>query len=194
MARECYNCNGTGEIIDRPCSSCSGEGKVVVDRKIKVKVPRGVDTGVKLKLQGEGESGDLGALPGDLYVVIVVKDHKFFTRQGSNIIVQYPISFVQAALGAEIEVPTLEGVKKIEVAPGTQFGDTIVIKEAGMPSLTNRGNRGSQIVEIIIETPVSLNERQKELLSEFAQISGEKVHPKKSSFFEKFKKFFEDIT
>lgn len=194
MARECYNCNGTGEIIEKPCSECNGAGKVVVDRKIKVKVPKGVDTGVKLKLQGEGEAGDLGAMSGDLYVVIIINEHKLYHREGDNVILQYPISFVQAALGAKVEVPTLDGPRTLEIKPGIQFGETIIIKGAGMPSLTNRSKKGHQIVEILIETPVSLSSKQKELLSEFAKISGEKVHPRKTSFFTKFKNFFSEIT
>ncbi|PKK90606.1 MAG: molecular chaperone DnaJ [Candidatus Wallbacteria bacterium HGW-Wallbacteria-1] len=188
VTQECHNCHGQGQVIDKPCSKCSGQGKLTIERKINVKVPKGVDTGIKLKLSGEGEAGDRGALPGDLFVVIFISEHPIFRRQGDNLICDLPISFPQAALGAEIEVPTLAGKRTVAVPAGTQYGDNIRIKGAGMPAL-GRNISGDLIMNVVIETPTRLNEKQKEILSQFADISGESVHPMKKGFFDKVKEF-----
>lgn len=188
ITRDCHNCGGSGEVLDKPCQKCRGEGRVTVDRKINVKVPPGVDSGIKLKLSGEGESGDPGSLPGDLYVVIFVKEHEFFRRDGDDIICLLPLTFSQAALGAEIDVPTLAGFRKIKVPPATQYGIEIRIPEAGMPAL-GRPKKGEQVMKAVIEIPRKLNHRQKEILREFAEESGESVGEEKKGFFDRVKEF-----
>ncbi len=189
ISRPCGRCGGTGELITHPCGHCHGTGQVRSTRSITVTIPAGVETGTRLRMSGEGEAGTNNGPRGDLYVVIRVREHDFFSREGNNILCEVPISFVQAALGAEIEVPTLQGKETIEIKPGTQSGSTQTLKGKGIPFLHGRGI-GDQIVRIQVETPTHLNTRQKELLQEFADISGEDVHPISKSFFEKVKGLF----
>jgi DnaJ-class molecular chaperone with C-terminal Zn finger domain len=146
-----------------------------------VKVPAGVETGTRLRLSGEGEDGVRGGSSGDLYVVIFVQEHEFFERKGYDISCQIPISFPQAALGAEIEVPTLEGSTKIFIPQGTQSGEVFRLKDLGIPFVRG-GGRGDQYVQIVVKTPANLSEQQEGLLREFAKISGENVSPEKKKF------------
>jgi len=190
ISRTCSQCGGEGVIITRPCRKCRGTGQVRVTRETTVKIPAGVETGTRLRLSGEGEAGTNNGPRGDLYVVIRVRDHAFFARDGHDLLCEIPISFAQAALGAEIDVPTLSGKERIEIVPGTQSGTVHVMKGKGFPDLHGRGV-GDQRITIQVETPTHLNARQRELLEEFARISGEDVHPISRSFLEKVKSLFD---
>jgi molecular chaperone DnaJ len=190
VSRTCHQCRGEGVIISNPCGTCRGKGQVQVTRWVTVKAPPGVETGTRLRLSGEGEAGINRGPRGDLYIVIRVLEHDVFTREGSHVICEVPISFVQAALGVEMEVPTLQGKMPVQIKPGTQSATVLVLDGMGFPSLQGYGV-GDQHIRIQVETPTHLNAKQKELLEEFAEISGEDVHPISQSFFEKVKGFFE---
>jgi len=172
ISRTCGRCNGTGSIITDPCKECSGHGRIKKKRTVTLKVPPGVDTGIRLKVTGEGEAGSHGGPPGDLYVVITVKPHPFFKRKGNDLHCEVPISFVQATLGAEIEIPTIDGSAKITIPPGTPSGRVFHLKGKGVPRLGSYG-RGDQYITVYIDVPKKLTPRQRELLKEFAKISGE---------------------
>jgi len=189
IAKTCGSCNGQGTIITDPCSTCGGSGSVRKVRTRTVKIPAGVDTGSRLMLRGEGELGTGGGPPGDLYVVIEVQEHPLFSREGMTIICEIPLSFPQAALGAEIEVPTLDGKVKRKVPAGTQSGAVFRLRGKGLPDPAGHG-RGDQLVRILVETPRRLTPRQRELLEEFAQISGDGVSPASKGFFDKVKEMF----
>lgn len=194
QSRTCDRCRGTGQVIEKPCPTCRGAGSVRKTRSIKVKVPPGVDNGSRLRLAGEGEAGTRGGPPGDLYVYIHVKQHKLFRREGDDLICEIPLSFVQAALGDEIDVPTLEGKEKLKIPEGTQPGTVFRIRGKGIPHLNGFG-RGDQHVRIKVMIPGKLSEKQKELLREFARLdNGESVQGKgqagDKSFFEKMKDAF----
>lgn len=189
MSRPCGRCRGTGEIIREPCPKCSGGGTVRERRTLKVKIPAGVDNGTRLKLRGEGEAGPGGGPPGDLYVVIAVGDHPFFTREGEHLLCEIPITFPQAALGDEIEVPTLSGRKKLVIPSGTRSGQEFVMKGEGVAVL-NSHRRGNLVVRVLIDVPKKLTRRQKELLLEFQDLSGESPGPMSRTFFEKVKEIF----
>jgi molecular chaperone DnaJ len=184
VSRTCSQCGGEGRIIDSPCPDCRGVGSKKDKKTISVKIPAGVETGNRLKLNGEGGQGAKGGQNGDLYVAISVRAHSVFTRDGNDVICEIPISFAQAAIGCEIEVPTLDGKVAMKIPDGTQSGKVFRLRDKGVPALQSYG-RGDQLVIIRVETPVNLNKRQKELLEEFARISGEEVHPLKKNFFEK---------
>ncbi|OQX60502.1 MAG: molecular chaperone DnaJ [Desulfococcus sp. 4484_241] len=170
----CSACGGTGSHIPFPCPKCRGGGKERIRKKVAIRIPAGVDSGSRLRLAGEGEPGEPGAQPGDLYVFINVKPHPFFQRNGMDIHCVVDISFVQAALGTTITVPTLEGEKELEIPKGTQYGDTFMFKGLGFPSLRSK-TRGDQIIQVRVNTPVNLNNKQEELLQEFARIESEKI-------------------
>ncbi len=169
----CGTCRGQGQIIESPCTACHGSGTVQRRRKLEVKIPPGVDTGSRLRVPGEGEAGGKGGPPGDLYVEIHVKPHNIFTRHENDIILEAAVSFTQAALGDEMIVPTLDGKAKMKIPPGTQNGHVFRLRGKGFPSLHISG-KGDQLVKIRVEVPTKLNERQRQLLREFAEISGEK--------------------
>lgn len=189
ISRPCSRCRGEGTIIKEPCVECSGTGRIKDIKTVSVKVPPGVETDTRLRLSGEGESGMHGGSPGDLYIVISVKPHPIFQKQNDDIICEIPISFTQAALGSEIDVPTLEGNVKLKIPGGTQSGKVFRLKGKGIASL-HTGRRGDQHVIIKVETPAKLTARQKELLEEFARISGEESNPMKKNFLEKVKGLF----
>lgn len=189
ISRPCNRCGGQGKTIKNPCVSCHGSGLRMKERKVKVKVPAGSMTGLKLKMAGEGESGVNGGPPGDLYIVISVQPHPIFERDGENLICEIPISITQAALGAEINVPTLTESVNMKIPPGTQTGKVFKLNGKGMPNLRGYGH-GDQLVRVFVETPTKLNARQRELLEEFAEISGEHTNPKSNSFFDKVKHVF----
>ena len=173
----CPSCRGNGQSIPHPCPRCRGAGHVVVRKKVSVKIPAGVDNGSRLRLAGEGEAGEYGGPPGDLYVFIHVKEHEFFKRDETDIICQVPISFVQAALGDTITVPTLNGEKTLKIPKGTQFGDVFRFRGEGIPSL-RYGNRGDQIIQVLIKTPTHLSKKQEQLLREFAKAESGKISKK----------------
>ncbi len=173
----CGTCRGAGNVIDSPCTTCHGSGMVQVKRKLEVKIPAGVDSGSRLRVAGEGEAGEKGGPSGDLYVEIYVKPHKIFTRHENDIVMETAISFAQAALGDEILVPTLDGKASMKIPPGTQNGHVFRLRGKGFPSLHMSG-KGDQLVRIKVEVPTKLTERQKQLLKEFAEISGERGRKK----------------
>ncbi len=173
----CGTCRGQGQIIESPCTTCHGSGTVQRRRKLEVKIPPGVDTGSRLRVGGEGEGGGKGGPPGDLYVEVHVMPHSIFTRSEDDIILEATISFTQAALGDEIIVPTLDGKAKMKIPPGTQNGQVFRLRGKGIPSLHISG-KGDQLVKIKVEVPTKLTERQKQLLHEFAEASGEKARSK----------------
>ncbi|NLJ56968.1 MAG: molecular chaperone DnaJ [Firmicutes bacterium] len=188
--KTCERCQGEGKIIKEPCPKCRGEGRVMRERKIEIKIPPGVDTGSRLRVYGEGETGTKGAPPGDLYVIIHVRPHKVFKRQDHDLICEIPLSFVQVALGGEIEVPTLEGKAKLRIPEGTQPGAVFRLKGKGVPSVRGFG-RGDQLVQINVEVPRKLNARQKKILQEFARVSNLEVPEQgDKSFFERVKDTF----
>jgi len=190
MSTTCPTCHGNGRIITNPCDECRGGGKIRVKREINVKVPPGVDDGSQLKLRGEGEPGEHGGPPGDLFVVIHVEEHDFFSRQGNDLICEVPISFVQAALGDTLQVPVLgkEETHELEMPRGSQPGDILRVSGKGMPSLTRNHKRGDLYVKISVRIPKKLNDQQIELLEAFAETEGQKVSGKRkkgSSFWKK---------
>ncbi len=189
VSRTCNHCQGKGTIINDPCPSCGGAGRVRSMHTLSVKVPGGVDNGSRLKLRGEGESAPPGGAPGDLYVVIQVEPHPIFTRENLEILCDIPISFVQAALGAEIDVPTLAGKVKMKIPVGTQSGKVFRLKGKGVKDVHNY-QQGDQHVRVTVETPTHLTGRQKELLKEFAMLGGEDINPLSKGFLEKVKELF----
>ncbi|MFZ5445483.1 MAG: molecular chaperone DnaJ [Myxococcota bacterium] len=186
VARTCNQCGGSGQVVADPCKDCRGVGKVESVSELSVKIPAGVDTGTRVRLAGEGEPGENGGPSGDLYVVVHVKEHPLFHREEYEVFCEVPISFVQAALGAQLEVPTLDGMVKMKVPEGTQSGKIFRLKGKGIPHL--QGNdRGDQHVRVVVETPQNLSHKQRELLMKFAEASGEDVNPQSKSFFAKVK-------
>ncbi len=187
LTTTCPRCHGLGKIIKTPCKKCRGTGSVLKSKTINLKIPPGVDTGTRLRLTGEGEPGKFGGPPGDLYVFISVESHDFFERDGYDIYCKVFISFSQAALGAEIEVPTLKSTHNLKVPAGTQTSATFRIQGAGIPHIKGY-SRGDQIILVQVKTPTKLTKRQEELLRELAEISGEEVLQKNKGFFQKYKK------
>ncbi|WP_091220569.1 molecular chaperone DnaJ [Paenibacillus sp. BC26] len=192
--RACSNCNGAGKIVKEKCTTCHGAGKVKKQRKINVKIPAGVDEGAQIRLSGEGEGGFRGGPSGDLYIVIRVKPHDFFERENDDIYCEVPLTFAQAALGDEIEIPTLTEKVKLKIPAGTQTGTYFRLKGKGVPRLRGYG-QGDQHVKVTVVTPTALNEEQKELLRQFSGVgsaggtdAGQQEHHE--SIFEKMKKAF----
>ncbi len=189
ITRPCTRCNGSGQIIKNPCGTCSGSGNIKKRSQIAVKIPAGVDTGQRLKLSGEGEAGEHGGPSGDLYVVINILPHELFTRDEFDVICEVPITFTQAALGTEVEVPTLEGKVKVKIPAGTQSQKILRLKGKGLARLGSYG-RGDQLIRVLVETPTKLTSEQRELLKRFDEIDREGTHPMHHKFFEKMKDFF----
>ncbi len=187
VRQTCNRCRGEGKIVETPCGNCRGEGRVRQRRKISVKVPPGVESGSRLKMSGEGEAGLRGSPPGDLYIVIHVREHEIFERHGNDLLCEVPISFSQAALGAEIAVPTLDGKVKMKIPAGTQTGRVFRLKGKGIADLHGYG-KGHQYVRVILETPARLTEKQKKLLQEFSESGGEHNQPLRKNFLEKLKR------
>jgi molecular chaperone DnaJ len=190
VQQTCRTCGGRGSIVADPCPKCSGRGREVARRTLEISVPPGIDTGDTLRVAGEGEAGDPGAPRGDLHCLFQVRKHAFYHRDGHNLICQYPITFSQAALGTEIEIPTVTGgTLHHELKQGVQSHDTIRIPGQGMPNLRG-GRKGDLLVQVIIETPKHLTERQQELFRELAEIEQKHVSPQRKSFLEKLREFF----
>jgi molecular chaperone DnaJ len=187
--RPCSDCGGEGKRITSPCPSCKGVGKVKKVGTVTVNVPAGIDTGMRLRYSGEGESGSFGGANGDLYIVIKIKEHPIFKKENNDIYCEVPISFTQAALGAELEVPTLLKKVKLKIPEGTQTGDRFRLKGKGFPSLQGYG-KGDEYIVIKVEIPTKLNAKQKELLKEFTRISDENTAPMNKTFFDKVKEMF----
>ncbi len=186
VSKTCGKCYGSGKIVTNPCKSCRGAGKIENLKSISVKIPAGVDTGSRLRIHGEGEPGAYGGPKGDLYVVLTVAEHPFFKRDGTELYCEVPVSFPQAALGSEIEVPTLDGTARLKIPPGTSSGKIFLLKGKGAPRIGSH-HRGNQAVRIYIDVPERLTPRQRELLEEFASINGDEVS---KTFKEKLKDLF----
>lgn len=190
VQQTCPNCHGKGAVISDPCRSCSGQGRVEETKTLSVKVPPGVDTGDRIRLTGEGEAGESGGPSGDLYVQVSVKDHSIFTREGKNLYCEVPISIVDAALGGEIEVPTLDGRVKLKVPAETQTGKLFRLRGKGVVPVRG-GASGDLLCRVELETPVNLSTKQKDLLRELQEsMSGNENSPRQSSWFEGMKNFF----
>lgn len=170
ISSTCPHCHGHGKFISKPCNVCRGTGKERKQKQVELKIPAGVETGSRLRLRGEGETGELGGQSGDLYVFLQVEEHDFFIREQDDIICRVPITFVQAALGATIDVPTLKETEKIKIPKGTQNGHLFRLKGKGIPHVRGYG-RGDQIIEVHVQIPTQLNRKQEELLREFEKIS-----------------------
>jgi len=197
IERTCPTCNGQGNIISDPCTACGGQGRVKKEKKLKVKIPAGVDTGRRIRLTGEGEAGVMGGPSGDLYVLLAIKPHKLFKRDNANLFCRVPITVTKAALGGEVEVPTIEGkVTKVKIPAGTQTGQQFRLKGKGMTVLGN-DSRGDMYIEAFVETPVNLNKKQqgilKQLDKDFAEDKTGKYSPEASGFFTKVKDFWDDL-
>ncbi|MBS4199724.1 molecular chaperone DnaJ [Bacillus sp. FJAT-49732] len=187
--RVCNHCDGTGKLIKDKCRTCGGDGKVRKRRKINVKIPQGIDDGQQMRVSGEGEPGINGGPPGDLYVVFNVKTHEFFEREGDDIYCEMPITFAQAALGDEIEVPTLYGKVKLKIPAGTQTGTRFRLRGKGVHNVRGYGT-GDQHIHVKVITPTKLTEQQKQMLRDFADISGDTPDEHHESFFDKVKRAF----
>jgi len=195
IQQTCPQCRGTGSVIEEPCSHCHGQGRIREHKTLSVKVPPGVDTGDRIRLSGEGESGEPGGPPGDLYVQIQVKEHPIFTREDNNLFCEVPIGFVTAALGGELEVPTLDGKVVLKIPAGTQTGKMFRMRNKGVKPVRG-GPVGDLICRVVVETPVNLTERQKELLRELdesVQAGGNRHSPHSSTWLDGVKSFFEKM-
>ena len=192
VERTCPTCNGAGQIVKNPCKNCGGHGRIEKDRALSVNIPAGVETGTRIRLAGEGEAGLRGGPTGDLYIFIEVKDHPIFQRDGVNLYCRVPISFATAALGGEVEVPTIDGgMSRVKVPAGSQTGKQMRLRAKGMPALRGSGS-GDMLIEMSVETPVNLTSRQKELLREFEGLS-EENNPEGKTFFSKVKGFWDGM-
>jgi len=189
MVTACERCGGEGSIIRTPCQACGGRGRVKVKKNIKIKIPAGVDSGSRLRVHGEGEAGEKGGPSGDLYLLIYVRQHEIFVRHDFDIVCDVPISFAMAALGGEVEVPTLEGKIMMKIPPGTQGGRVFRLRARGIAHLHDRG-RGDQLVKVQIDVPIELTADQKKTLKEFDRVSGSDGGPLERSFMEKMKRLF----
>jgi len=188
MVRPCPHCEGEGRIIKDKCEDCKGTGKKPRHRKLEVKVPAGIQDGQIIRVPGEGEPGDKGGPTGDLHVVVRIRNHDLFQRNGDDLVLQMPISFSQAALGAEVEVPTLGDPRMLSIPKGTQHGRMFTIRGGGLPNLRT-GRSGDLVVQVGIEIPKKMSKRQEELLREFAETEDHKVMPESKGFFEKIKTY-----
>jgi molecular chaperone DnaJ len=189
IARTCPTCQGAGSVITDPCPKCKGEGRLLRDRVVETKVPAGVEDGTRIRFSGLGEAGAFGGPGGDLYVVLHVKEHAFFEREGNDLHCVVPISFPQAALGTEIMVPTLEGEHKLKVPEGTQSGTSFRIRNKGVPVLNSHG-KGDLYVEVRIQTPGKLGKRQRELLAELGELAPVENKPQQRSLLGRVKDMF----
>jgi molecular chaperone DnaJ len=189
FTQTCPTCGGAGVKIEKPCTVCRGEGRTAKTTKLNVKIPAGVDTGSRLRSAGNGEAPAAGGTAGDLYIVLTVKEHELFERQGDDLFCEIPIKFTLATLGGSIEVPTLSGKATLKIPAATQSGTTFRLRDKGLPSLRG-GRHGDQLIRVHVEVPTSLTADQRRILDEFARVSGDAKEPTSKKFFEKAKKFF----
>ena len=190
--RTCSTCGGTGKIIKEKCTRCNGGGRIKVKKTFEVNIPAGIDTGQSIRMSGKGEPGAQGGPNGDLFITVTIRPHPFFSRHGYDVYCSVPISFAQAALGDELEIPTIDGKAQYTIEEGTQTGTRFRLRGKGIPYLRNSNQRGDQYVTVNVEVPKKLNDKQKELLRQFASAMGEDdVHGQKKSFFQKMKDAFE---
>ena len=192
VERTCPTCAGAGQTIKNPCKSCGGAGRTEKERSLSVNIPAGVETGTRIRLSGEGEAGMRGGPTGDLYIFIETREHAIFKRDGVNLFITIPVSMITAALGGEVEVPTIDGGKsRVKVPAGTQAGKQLRLRGKGMPALRG-GGAGDMLIELAVETPVNLTAKQKELLEEFEKLAADN-NPEGSSFFAKVKGFWDGM-
>jgi len=189
MVTTCPNCRGRGSVVKDQCPACHGSGRQVRHKTVTVKIPAGVHEGQAIRIPGEGEPGEMGAPPGDLHCYIAVKPHPIFTRHNNDLVCQVPISFTQAALGGKIEVPTLKGREEIDIPGGTQHGEVFKLKSRGLPDVRSQ-RVGDELVQIFVEIPKKLNDRQRQLLKEFASTEDGVLMPQKHGFMNKLKQVF----
>lgn len=191
IERTCPSCQGRGEMIDDPCADCQGSGRVTRERTLSVTIPPGVEDGTRIRLAGEGEAGLRGGPPGDLYIFLSIAPHQFFQRDGADIFCRVPIAMTTAALGGQIEVPTVEGGRsRVKVPEGTQAGRQFRLKGKGMPVLRSK-SKGDMYIQVEVETPKNLTRKQKDILKEFEDASSDATNPESSGFFARVKEFFE---
>ncbi len=191
VERTCPTCSGLGQIVKNPCRACGGAGRVEKERSLSVNIPAGVETGTRIRLAGEGEAGMRGGPSGDLYIFIEVKEHALFQRDGVHLFCRVPVSMTTAALGGEVEVPSIDGGKsRVKVPEGSQTGKQMRLRGKGMPALRG-GGAGDMVIELAVETPVSLTAKQRELLREFERLAEEENNPEGTSFFAKVKGFWD---
>jgi len=183
--RQCDHCHGTGKIIEKPCGDCKGAGYVRVQKKLDVNIPAGINEGQRITLRGQGSDGRNGGPAGDLNIIVTVRAHAVFEREGNDICCDVPITYAEATLGAEIEIPTLEGKEKYTIPEGTQTGTTFTLRQRGVQDVNSK-RRGNLHVTVNVEVPKNLNSEQKELLRKFAESCGENNHSKREKFFKKF--------
>lgn len=189
VAQTCPACHGSGRIIEKPCPSCQGEGRVEKTSRVKIKIPAGIDSDSRLRSTGGGEAGLRGGASGDLYVVVHIKEHEVFTRNGMDLACEVPIPFTTAALGGEIRVPTLDGAVSLKIPAGTQSGSTFRIRGLGMPALQGLA-KGDILTYVQVEVPTRLDSEQREALERFAELCGEENNPIHKSFYDRIKSFF----
>jgi molecular chaperone DnaJ len=190
MTSVCPHCHGSGQMITDPCKSCSGAGRIKDKQRVKIRIPAGVDSGMSLKMSGYGDAGEGGGPNGDLFVSITVRPHDTFHREGNDILLELPTSFVEATLGCKKELPTLLGeTVRLTIPEGTQTGKVLRISGKGFPNVHGKGH-GDLLVKILVETPVRLSDRQKEILRSFEELETQNNHPRKKSFSDKVKEFF----
>lgn len=191
MERTCHICQGRGQIIRKPCKTCGGHGQVKEERKLQVKIPAGVESGMRIRLSGEGEAGTGGGPKGDLYIFVEVVEHDIFERDGPNLYCRAPVPMATAALGGEIEIPTIDGGRaRVAIPEGAQTGRKLRLRGKGMPSVRANGQTGDLYVEMFVETPQNLTSRQKDLLRQFYDCSGADCHPESEGFLGKIKRFW----
>jgi molecular chaperone DnaJ len=192
IERTCPNCHGQGRLLKNPCRACHGTGRVEKERTLQVNIPPGVEDGTRIRLAGEGEPGLRGAPPGDLYIFLAVKPHPFFEREGHDLHCRVPIALTTAALGGQIEVPVLGGGRsRVTIPEGTQSGRKFRLRGKGMPVLRGGGQAGDLYIHCVVETPVRLTRKQKELLRAFEEAGSEDNNPEASGFFKRVKEFFD---
>ena len=193
IERTCPGCQGYGEIIEDACAACGGSGRVTKERTLSVNIPAGVEDGTRIRLAGEGEAGLRAGPPGDLYIFLSIQPHEFFQRDGADLFCRVPIAMTTAALGGEIEVPSVDGGRaRVKITDGTESGRQFRLRGKGMPALRSR-TAGDLYIQVEVETPKSLNAKQRELLKEFEAASTEKTHPNSAGFFARVKEFFDGI-
>ena len=191
VERTCHACQGSGEIIKDPCDKCGGQGRYEKNKNLSVKIPAGIDDGNRIRIAGEGEAGARGGNNGDLYVFVSIKDHDFFVREHNDIYIEIPIKMTTAALGGTVEIPTIENSKaKLTIPAGSQTNNKFRLKNKGMTIINSGGRRGDMYVKIFVETPIELNNEQKNLMEQLDKSISDNSNPKSHSFFKKFKKIF----
>jgi len=186
ISRTCPICGGRGQIITNPCPKCQGRGFELVEKRLKVRIPAGIDSGMVLRLAGEGEPGEMSGPAGDLQVVIFIEEHPIFHREGTELVLELPVPFTKAVLGGEVEAPTLEGIERLKIPPGTQTGKMFKLKRKGMPSLN--GDKGDLHIQVFVELPSKLSKKEKEILGKLSELENPDDYPLQKGFWEKVRK------